>query len=226
MKKARIWSEERQEWVDEIFDDVWCYQVDREQFQLCISNEGVKLYQNGYPQIADKWYKKITVNSTEFTRRPVGERTCEVINQNGRKGLYIYRNYSSHKPELIVPEDFNMIRTTSKGIGVRNDEGCGLYSYEGRMIVPTKYSCIITGRKIVYAIKTDVRPREDKYEIFGDEPIGLNLYYCNSIYGAYSYDGEHIIEDKFHKLEELECGIKAWLDEENYKVFYYNGKEV
>ncbi|MCI8618034.1 MAG: hypothetical protein HFJ60_07375 [Clostridia bacterium] len=227
---VELWSEEEKEWRKEIVNYIYGIGVDDEQFQgVTLSDGRVKVYHNGLPWIADKWYKEITINSTQFSRRPIGERTYEVMTTEGKKGLYISTVFPMRDPKQIIPAEFDMIRTTSMAIGVRKDGKSGLYSYEGKIIVPIEYSRIITGKKVIVVIKNEVEPWEDKYAIFGDKDIGLaalSSRKSEGIYGVYSYDGKHILEDIYVKIEEKSTGIKAWVDEKNYKMFSYDGEEM
>lgn len=226
---VELWSAEEKRWRKEIVDYTYGIGVDDEQFQGVSLGDGrKKVYHNDFPLIADKWYKEITINSKRFSGRPVEERTYEVMTTEGKKGLYISTNFFIKDPKLIVPEEFDMIRTTSMAIGVRKDGKSGLYSYEGKIIVPIEYSRIITGKRIVIVLKNEVEPWEDKYAIFGDKDLGLSggSKTKEAIYGAYSYDGKHILEDVYFKIEEELTGIKAWVDERNYKMFSYDGEEM
>ncbi len=226
---VELWSEEEKQWRKEIVDYTYGIGVDDKQFQGVALRDGrVKVYHNGKPWIADKWYKKITINSTQFSGRPVGERTYEVMTTEGKKGLYISTVFPMRAPKQIIPAEFDMIRTTSMAIGVRKDGKSGLYSYEGKMIVPIEYSRIITGKKAVIVVINEVEPWEDKYAIFGDKDLGLSgsSRKEEGICGAYSYDGRHILEDIYFKIEEESTGIKAWIDEKNYKMFSYDGEEM
>ena len=96
------------------------------------------------------------------------------------------------------------------------------------MIVPIEYSRIITGKKVVIVIKNEVEHWEDKYAIFGDKDLGLSgsSRKEEGIFGVYSYDGKRILEDIYVKIEEKSTGIKAWVDEKNYKMFSYDGDEI
>lgn len=241
MKEEKIWSEMQKKWITvvelwskeenrrrkEIVDFTYVIEVDDEQFQgISLEDGRTKVYLSGFPWIADKWYKEITINSTRFSGRPVGERTYEVMTTEGKRGLYISTNFFREHPKLIVSEEFDMIRTTSMAIGVRKDGESGLYSYEGKIIVPIEYSRIITGKRVVIVIKNEVKSWENKYAIFGDKDIGLSAGKATGICGVYSYDGKHILEDVYFKIEEKLTGIRAWVDERNYKMFSYDGEEM
>ena len=210
VKVVKLWSEEEENWRKEIVDYTYVTSVDDIQFQGIVLEDGrKKLYFNDWPWITKSYYKEIIINPTRFSGRPAGERTYEVITSEGKRGLYISKNFFKNKPELIVPEEFNMIRTTSMAIGVRKGEKSGLYSYEGKIIVPIEYSRIITGKKVVIVLKNVVEPYENKYAIFGDKDIGLQGGREEGICGVYSYEGKHILEDEYFKIEEKLTGIKA-----------------
>lgn len=230
VKVVELWSEEEEKWRKEIVDYTYVINDDLDnniQFQGIVLEDGrQKLYFIDRPWIAKSYYKKIIINPAKFSMRPSYERTYEVITSEGKRGLYITKNLFKNKPELIVPEEFDMIRTTSMAIGVRKGEKSGLYSYEGKIIVPIEYSRIITGEKVVIVLKNEVRPNESKYAIFGDKEIGLQGGREDGICGVYSYDGKHILEDEYFKIEEKLTGIKAWVDEKNYKMFSFEGEEM
>ena len=222
---VKLWSEEEREWRKEIVDLTYCTEVDGEQFQGVMLSDGrMKIYHNSSPWIADKWYKKVDIKSNNFSGRPPSETRYEVTNTEGKKGLYLATDFFLREPKQIVPEEFDMIRTTSMAIGVRKDGKSGLYSYEGEIIVPIEYSRIITGEKAIIVIQNEVESWENKYAIFGDKSMGLSK--DKGICGVYSYDGKHIIDDVYVKIEERSIGIKAWVDEKNYKMFSYDGEEI